>query len=130
MVMKVSDLIARCGKLKGGWSTRNQKIKDWYNILLLTDDLKQEGMESVVSNDPKTGYNYKLMDMTIGQNIRRKYLYFRHAFIPGIFYAKPVPPECKKALEARAWILSMVEREDLKNINEAEIIANLPQYVS
>ena len=81
-------------------------------------------------NDPKTGYNYKLMEMSVGNNIQRKYLYFEHASMKGIFYAKPVPPECKKSIEARAWILSMVERDDLKNINEAEIIANLPQYVS
>jgi hypothetical protein len=39
------------------------------------------------------GNTYKLMDMTIGNNIRRKYLYFEHASIPGVFYAKPVPPE-------------------------------------
>jgi hypothetical protein len=84
-------------------------------------------------NDPKTGYNYKLMDMSIGQNIQRKYLYFQHASIPEIFYAKPVPPEVKKAMHGRAWILSMIERDALKNIDqttEAEIISNLPLTVS
>ena len=83
--------------------------------------------------DPNTGYTYKLYDMSIGNNIRRKYLYFAHASIPGVFYAKPVPPECSKALHARAWILSMVEREELSKIDkgkEAEIIGNLPQMVS
>ena len=55
--MDAKELIARCGKLKGSWSTRDRKIRDWYKILTLEDKLKQEGMESVVSNDPKTGYN-------------------------------------------------------------------------
>jgi hypothetical protein len=84
-------------------------------------------------DDPKTGYNYRLMDMTIRNNIRRKYLYFEHASMKGIFYAKPVPPEVNKALHGRAWILSLIERDKLKNISvsdEAELIANLPQYVS
>ncbi len=84
-------------------------------------------------NDPNTGYNYKLMDMSIGERIRRKYLYFEHASMKGVFYAKPVPPETKKALHARAWMLSMVERDALKNIDqatEAEILANLPLTVS
>ena len=57
MALLASDLIQKCGKLKANWSTRNKKIRDWYDILSLKDELKQEGMESVVSNDPKTGYN-------------------------------------------------------------------------
>jgi len=55
--MNEKELIAKCTKLKGNWSTRERKIKDWYNILRLKDELKQEGMESVTSNDPRTGYN-------------------------------------------------------------------------
>jgi len=84
-------------------------------------------------NDPNTGYNYKLMDMAIGRNIQRKYLYFEHATMKGIWYAKPVPPETKKAQHARAWILSLVERDKLINIDpatEAEIICNLPSTVT
>ena len=83
--------------------------------------------------DPNTGFKYKLVDMRIGDNIRRRYLYFQHASMPGIFYTKPVPPETKKAFHARAWILSLVEREELNHITvgkEAEIIANLPTMVS
>ena len=57
MPLTAGDLILKCGKLKSGWSTRDKKIRDWYKILQLEDKLKQEGMESVVSNDPKTGYN-------------------------------------------------------------------------
>jgi len=55
--MDAKDLIMKCGKLKSSWSVRDQKIRDWYNILMLKDELKQEGMESVTANDPKTGYN-------------------------------------------------------------------------
>jgi len=55
--MDASDLIARCSKLKANWSTRDKKMRAWYEILRLKDTLKQEGMETVVSNDPKTGYN-------------------------------------------------------------------------
>ena len=83
--------------------------------------------------DSNTGYNYKLMEMAIGQNIRRKYLYYEHASMKGIFYAKPVPPETKKAIHGRAYIVSLVEREELNNIDvakEAEIISNLPLTVS
>jgi len=83
--------------------------------------------------EPNTGYTYSLKTMQIGDNIDRRYLYFEHASMPGVFYAKPVPPECKKALHARAWILSMAEREKLGGVtvaDEAQFIANLPQFVS
>ena len=86
-------------------------------------------------NDPRGGMgcNYKLMSMEVGERIRRKYLYFEHASMPGIVYAKPVPPEVNKALHARAWILSLIEQNDLTKIDtakEAELIANLPSVVS
>ena len=55
--MLAGDLIAKCGRLKSNWSVRDKKIRDWYDILRLKDDLKQEGMETVTANDPKTGYN-------------------------------------------------------------------------
>jgi len=55
--MDTKELIAKCVKLKANWSTRDRKIRDWYDILRLKDELKQEGMESVTSNDPRTGYN-------------------------------------------------------------------------
>jgi len=55
--MDAKELIARCSRLKSNWNTRTRKIKDWYEILRLKDELAQEGMESVTSNDPRTGYN-------------------------------------------------------------------------
>ena len=95
--------------------------------------LKKLGAKTLdTANDPKTGLKYELKEMKIG-NINRKYLWFEHASIPGVFYAKPVPPETKKALHGRAWILSLVEREELKGISvgrEKELIKNFPSLVS
>lgn len=51
-------------KVKGKWQKRNQKIKEWYDLLLMTDTLKQDNMESYVSNDPKTAYNLALHLLT------------------------------------------------------------------
>lgn len=51
------QIITRCETLRNAWMVRHGKFKDWYNILSLKDELKQEGMESVTSNDPRTGYN-------------------------------------------------------------------------
>jgi len=65
-------IIDRCKTLKGDWSTRAKKFKDWYDILLLHDELEQEGMESVTSNDPRTGYNlakHLLTSMVIADKI-------------------------------------------------------------
>ena len=50
-------VIDRCKTLQSNWSTRAKKFKDWYDILILVDELKQDGVESVVTNDPRTGYN-------------------------------------------------------------------------
>lgn len=66
MVVPISadKIVARCNNLKRGWFTRNKKFKDWYNLLLLKDELEQEGMESVTSNDPRTGFNLALHLLT------------------------------------------------------------------
>lgn len=62
--MNANDIIAKCNTLKRNWNTRHQKFKDWYSILTLKDELEQEGMESVVSNDPRAGYNLALHLLT------------------------------------------------------------------
>lgn len=67
-----SYIIDRCNALKGNWSVRKKKFKEWYDILLLNDELEQEGMESVVTNDPRTGYNlakHLLTTMVIADKI-------------------------------------------------------------
>jgi len=52
-----SYVINACTTLRDNWSTRKGKFEDWYKILLCTDELEQQGMESVATNDPRTGYN-------------------------------------------------------------------------
>ncbi len=62
----------RCNGLKKNWTARAKKFRDWYDILLLNDELEQEGMESVVTNDPRTGYNlakHLLTSMIIAHKI-------------------------------------------------------------
>jgi len=75
--MNAKELVARCGKLRTNWNTRNRKIKEWYNILRLTDELKQDGMESVTSNDPRTGYNlgkHLMTSSTVSDKINQEEL--------------------------------------------------------
>ena len=83
--------------------------------------------------DAKTKLTYSLYHMKLNDNLDRKYLYFEHASMKGVFYAQPVPPETNKAVHGLAWMRSMIERDDLSSINnlkEAEIIKNLPERVS
>ncbi|KKK59108.1 hypothetical protein LCGC14_3037700, partial [marine sediment metagenome] len=47
----------RAEKMRSNWSTRDRKIRQWYDILTLKDELAQDGMESVAGNDPRTGFN-------------------------------------------------------------------------
>jgi len=61
---EIKKIQSTCRELKTAWSTRHKKITDWYKVLTLEDKLKQEGMESVVSNDPRTGFNLALHLLT------------------------------------------------------------------
>lgn len=81
------------------------------------------------------GNEYKLMEMNIGQNIRRKYLYFEHASLPGVWYAQPVHPDTKKALHGRAMIIGVAEHSrdglsELEKMRDSEIAARLPAEVA
>lgn len=53
-----------CADLRKYWDTRGAKFPDWYKILMLEDKLKQVGMESFTSNDPRTFYNLALHLLT------------------------------------------------------------------
>ncbi len=67
-----SYVVDACTTLKNNWSVRAKKFNDWYDILLLNDELAQPGMESVVTNDPRTGYNlakHLLSGMVIADKI-------------------------------------------------------------
>ena len=79
--------ISRSNTLKSNWNTRRDKFLKWYQTLTLKDVLEQEGMESVVTNDPRTGYNlakHLLTTMTITDRIPSEGLDNIH--LPGITY--------------------------------------------
>ena len=63
-VMRAGDIIEECGSLAKFWNTRNRQFERWYDILLLTNNLKQEEMESVISNDPRTAYDLAMRLLT------------------------------------------------------------------
>jgi hypothetical protein len=56
-VLTARGVIEKCKKLEEFWQPRNKKMEAWYDILLMNDEFKEEGMESFVSNDPRTFYN-------------------------------------------------------------------------
>lgn len=52
-----SDIIAECTKLSSTWMPRLTAVRQWYELLRMEDTLKQKGMESYVSNNPRTLFN-------------------------------------------------------------------------
>ncbi|MBK8424400.1 MAG: hypothetical protein IPL30_10980 [Elusimicrobia bacterium] len=72
------------------------------------------------------GNVYELKELLVGQ-ISRKYLYYEHASVPGYWYAQAVPPNTKRAIHARVWILGMDSPEQK---TDEEIRAFLPEVVS
>lgn len=87
-------IVTRCENLKTNWSTRAKKFIDWYNILVLNDELAQEGVESVVSNDPRTGYNlakHLLMTMVIADKIES--IELPSEYIPAVSYLEKYASE-------------------------------------
>ncbi|KKN81710.1 hypothetical protein LCGC14_0316220 [marine sediment metagenome] len=68
---KPSGVLERCRALRGKWGTREKKFTEWYAQLTLHNNLEQEGMESVISNDPRTGYNLA-KHLLIGSNIAHR----------------------------------------------------------
>ena len=87
-----------------------------------------ETLDVFVDKHTKGGNEYKLMRMKVG-DIDRKYLYFEHASLPGVWYAQPVEPNLKRALHARAWMLGG-EIKDLERMSDEQILNNLPVSVS
>ena len=65
--MTKEEIITACKGLQDMWYERNNQFKDWYNILLLEDTLKQEGLESIVSNEPRTFFNLALQLLISGK---------------------------------------------------------------
>ena len=91
--------------------------------------LDAKPIDTFTDSHTKGGNEYKLMEMKIG-NINRKYLYFEHASVPGLWYAQPIPPTIKKALHGRAWILGIGEVDELEKSSDEKILAHLPVQVS
>ena len=62
----------RCNELKRFWSPRNEKMKRWYRLIEMIDELKTEKMESFVGNDPRSMFNLilHLLDTDIPHRIK------------------------------------------------------------
>jgi hypothetical protein len=71
------EVIRECNDLKSFWLERNNKFKEWWELLRLVDKLKQEGMESFVSSDPRASINLAtqlLISKPIPHRVDQKYL--------------------------------------------------------
>lgn len=53
----ISQINNRVDQLERDWSKRRQAVTRWYRLIRLENDLHQEGMESVIGNDPRSSYN-------------------------------------------------------------------------
>ena len=53
-------IITRCSELRRFWSPRNEKMKQWYRLIEMVDELKTSNMESFVGNDPRSLFNLVL----------------------------------------------------------------------
>ncbi len=54
---KANEIRLRVDQLSNLWRGRNTKMKEWYNLIRLDNHLAQQGMESVISPDPRTSFN-------------------------------------------------------------------------
>jgi hypothetical protein len=79
---------------------------------------------------PKTGLEYTMRHMEVGE-INRRYICYEHASMPGIFYAKCVPPEAENCIQMRGFQTGVVSREDLgnKKMTDEQILKELPETV-
>lgn len=55
--MDRSKVQEKCRGLKRFWAPRNAKMKEWYKLIQMVDELKRDKMESFVGNDPRSMYN-------------------------------------------------------------------------
>ena len=54
------DVTTKCRGLRQFWEPRNKKMKEWYKLIQMVDELKTSNMESFVGNDPRSMYNLVL----------------------------------------------------------------------
>lgn len=76
----------------------------------------------------KTQLKYELKRMKFGA-VDRLYMCYEHASIPGIFYAKPVPPETKNCIQGRGFQTGLLNRDDLGKFPDNDVMSLLPQTV-
>lgn len=69
--MEVQAVVQDVATLRKEWTSRNQKFKEWYDILVLTDNLETTDMESVALNDPRTFFNMALFLLSAGETQHR-----------------------------------------------------------
>ena len=58
--MNAEEVRIAANALKEKWGLRNNKFKAWYDIILQVDELKQDDMESAVTNEARSLYNLAL----------------------------------------------------------------------
>lgn len=66
-ILTVKDAGDDVAELKRGWSERKKKFEMWMGLLNLDNVLYKRGLESYVSNDPRTTYNMGHFLMTTGE---------------------------------------------------------------
>lgn len=66
MPLTVAEVKADISQLQGYWGERRKKFKEWMGLLTLEDKLEKQGLESFVSNDPRTNYNMAHFLLTTG----------------------------------------------------------------
>lgn len=64
MPSNAAQVVGRVNTLASRWQGRELAVRKWYNLLRLENDLYQKNMESVISNDPRTGFNMALYLLT------------------------------------------------------------------
>lgn len=55
-----AQVISEVNRLMNSWARRSTEVKKWYRLIRLHNDLHQQGMESVISNDPRTSFDMAL----------------------------------------------------------------------
>ncbi len=72
MNKSVSSVVKRCEELRAFWSVRDSKMRQWYRLIQMIDELKTEKMESFVGNDPRAMYNLVLhmLDADVPHRLR------------------------------------------------------------
>jgi hypothetical protein len=64
--MEEREMLTDIDNLRRSWNPRLVKFKEWMSLLKLTDELKRTGMESTVTNFPRTFYNLSHYFLTAG----------------------------------------------------------------